>query len=97
MAPLPSTPREDAARMCTQTVLTTRLCKKCGSPMSNAKCTSPCGGIGHMSPCLFGRGAAPEPNKRALYVGGLNPRVTEDVLRQDLQDHRSCPERQDHS
>ncbi len=26
--------------------------------------------------------AAPEPNKRALYVGGLDPRVTEDVLRQ---------------
>jgi RNA recognition motif-containing protein len=25
---------------------------------------------------------APEPNKRALYVGGLDPRVTEDVLRQ---------------
>ncbi|KAK1779830.1 hypothetical protein QBC45DRAFT_305863, partial [Copromyces sp. CBS 386.78] len=25
----------------------------------------------------FGRGAAPEPNKRALYVGGLDPR---DVL-----------------
>ncbi|KAK3296275.1 uncharacterized protein B0H64DRAFT_417751 [Chaetomium fimeti] len=30
----------------------------------------------------FGRRAAPEPNKRALYVGGLDPRVTEDVLRQ---------------
>lgn len=28
------------------------------------------------------RRAAPEPNKRALYVGGLDPRVTEDVLRQ---------------
>lgn len=26
--------------------------------------------------------AAPEPNKRALYVGGLDPRVTEEVLRQ---------------
>lgn len=26
--------------------------------------------------------AAPEPNKRALYIGGLDPRVTEDVLRQ---------------
>jgi nucleolysin TIA-1/TIAR len=26
--------------------------------------------------------AAPEPNKRALYVGGLDPRVTEDVLKQ---------------
>lgn len=30
----------------------------------------------------FSRRAAPEPNKRALYVGGLDPRVTEDVLRQ---------------
>lgn len=29
-----------------------------------------------------GRRAAPEPNKRALYVGGLDPRVTEDVLKQ---------------
>ena len=28
------------------------------------------------------RRAAPEPNKRALYVGGLDPRVTEEVLRQ---------------
>ncbi|KAL3953487.1 hypothetical protein ACCO45_011443 [Purpureocillium lilacinum] len=28
------------------------------------------------------RQAAPEPNKRALYVGGLDQRVTEDVLRQ---------------
>ena len=28
------------------------------------------------------RRAAPEPNKRALYIGGLDPRVTEDVLRQ---------------
>lgn len=28
------------------------------------------------------RRAAPEPNKRALYVGGLDPRITEDVLRQ---------------
>ena len=28
------------------------------------------------------RRAAPEPNKRALYVGGLDPRVGEDVLRQ---------------
>lgn len=26
--------------------------------------------------------AAPEPNKRALYVGGLDARVTEDVMRQ---------------
>ena len=30
----------------------------------------------------FVRRAAPEPNKRALYVGGLDPRVTEDILRQ---------------
>jgi nucleolysin TIA-1/TIAR len=30
----------------------------------------------------FIRRAAPEPNKRSLYVGGLDPRVTEDVLRQ---------------
>lgn len=28
------------------------------------------------------RRAAPEPNKRALYVGGLDPRVGEDLLRQ---------------
>ena len=40
---------------------------------------------GMMSPSSAGgsvRRAAPEPNKRALYVGGLDPRVTEDVLRQ---------------
>src|SRR3569833_168788 len=40
---------------------------------------------GIMSPSSgghFARRAAPEPNKRALYVGGLDPRVTEDVLRQ---------------
>lgn len=38
-----------------------------------------------MSPTSAGgfvRRAAPEPNKRALYVGGLDPRVTEEVLRQ---------------
>lgn len=38
-----------------------------------------------MSPTSAGgfvRRAAPEPNKRALYVGGLDPRVTEDILRQ---------------
>ena len=38
-----------------------------------------------MSPMSAGgivRRAAPEPNKRALYVGGLDPRVSEDVLRQ---------------
>ena len=28
------------------------------------------------------RRMAPEPNKRALYVGGLDARVTEDVLKQ---------------
>jgi len=50
--------------------------------------TSPLGGgdkSGIISPTSggpFGRRAAPEPNKRALYVGGLDPRVTEDVLRQ---------------
>jgi hypothetical protein len=51
--------------------------------------TSPMGAGGDksgiMSPSSggpFGRRAAPEPNKRALYVGGLDPRVTEDVLRQ---------------
>ena len=36
-----------------------------------------------ISPLSAGvRRAAPEPNKRALYVGGLDPRVTEDVLKQ---------------
>jgi nucleolysin TIA-1/TIAR len=30
----------------------------------------------------FLRRMAPEPNKRALYVGGLDPRVTEDMLKQ---------------
>lgn len=50
--------------------------------------TSPVGGdsSGMMSPSSNSSGlirrAAPEPNKRALYVGGLDPRVTEDVLRQ---------------
>ncbi|TVY59688.1 Oligouridylate-binding protein [Lachnellula suecica] len=49
--------------------------------------TSPMGENGGvmMSPDSQGgfvRRAAPEPNKRALYVGGLDPRVTEDVLRQ---------------
>ncbi|KAK4167671.1 putative nuclear and cytoplasmic polyadenylated RNA-binding protein [Cladorrhinum sp. PSN259] len=50
--------------------------------------TSPLGGgdkSGIISPTSggpFARRAAPEPNKRALYVGGLDPRVTEDVLRQ---------------
>ncbi len=50
--------------------------------------TSPIPGdsSGMMSPSSatssFIRRAAPEPNKRALYVGGLDPRVTEDILRQ---------------
>ena len=49
--------------------------------------SSPMSGMdgGMMSPTSAGgfvRRAAPEPNKRALYVGGLDPRVTEDVLRQ---------------
>lgn len=49
--------------------------------------TSPMSGdqSGMMSPnsaSAFARRMAPEPNKRALYVGGLDPRVTEDVLRQ---------------
>lgn len=30
----------------------------------------------------FVRRSAPEPNRRALYVGGLDPRVTDDILRQ---------------
>ena len=41
------------------------------------------GDNGFTSPLSAGaRRAAPEPNKRALYVGGLDPRVTEDVLKQ---------------
>lgn len=51
--------------------------------------TSPMGAGGDKSGIIspssggpFGRRAAPEPNKRALYVGGLDPRVTEEVLRQ---------------
>ncbi|KEY79609.1 nuclear and cytoplasmic polyadenylated RNA binding protein pub1 [Aspergillus fumigatus] len=46
--------------------------------------TSPMSG-NLMSPTSAGgyvRRAAPEPNKRALYVGGLDPRVTEDILKQ---------------
>ncbi|KAL4873677.1 hypothetical protein BDV12DRAFT_182067 [Aspergillus spectabilis] len=46
--------------------------------------TSPMSG-GMVSPTSAGgyvRRAAPEPNKRALYVGGLDPRVTEDILKQ---------------
>lgn len=44
--------------------------------MSGTEMISP-GGTGG-----FVRRAAPEPNKRALYVGGLDPRVTEEVLKQ---------------
>jgi nucleolysin TIA-1/TIAR len=43
----------------------------------------PGGKPGLMSPTSAGgKRAAPEPNKRALYVGGLDTRVTEDVLKQ---------------
>ncbi|CAL5871133.1 uncharacterized protein PFLUO_LOCUS5379 [Penicillium psychrofluorescens] len=45
-----------------------------GSPMSGGMMSPTSGG--------FVRRAAPEPNKRALYVGGLDPRVTEDILKQ---------------
>ncbi|KAJ5728970.1 RNA recognition motif domain eukaryote [Penicillium malachiteum] len=45
------------------------------SPMSN-NMMSPTSAGGYV------RRAAPEPNKRALYVGGLDPRVTEDILKQ---------------
>lgn len=47
------------------------------SPMSGNPMSPTSGGPGYAA-----RRAAPEPNKRALYVGGLDPRVTEDVLRQ---------------
>ncbi|KAL2841568.1 hypothetical protein BJY01DRAFT_8361 [Aspergillus pseudoustus] len=46
--------------------------------------TSPMSG-NMVSPTSAGgyvRRAAPEPNKRALYVGGLDARVTEDILKQ---------------
>ena len=46
------------------------------SPMSGTEMISPGGTAG------FPRRAAPEPNKRALYVGGLDQRVTEEVLKQ---------------
>lgn len=48
------------------------------SPMSGGVMSPTSAGGGGYTP----RRAAPEPNKRALYVGGLDPRVTEDVLRQ---------------
>ncbi|KAF2654632.1 hypothetical protein K491DRAFT_600430 [Lophiostoma macrostomum CBS 122681] len=47
------------------------------SPMSGGVMSPTSGQPGYVP-----RRAAPEPNKRALYVGGLDPRVTEDVLRQ---------------
>jgi RNA recognition motif-containing protein len=43
------------------------------------------GGASVMTPNSGGgfvRRSAPEPNKRALYVGGLDARITEEVLRQ---------------
>jgi nucleolysin TIA-1/TIAR len=55
------------------------------NPIPTAITSPMSGGSGVMSPTSAGgfvRRAAPEPNKRALYVGGLDPRVTEDVLRQ---------------
>jgi nucleolysin TIA-1/TIAR len=48
------------------------------SPMGQNPMSPTSGG----GPGYVPRRAAPEPNKRALYVGGLDPRVTEDVLRQ---------------
>ncbi|KFA80433.1 hypothetical protein S40288_07050 [Stachybotrys chartarum IBT 40288] len=59
------------------------------SPIPTA-ITAPLAGVGkggilsHTAPGGFRR-AAPEPNKRALYVGGLDPWVTEDVLRQTFE------------
>lgn len=47
------------------------------SPMSANVMSPTSGGPGYVP-----RRAAPEPNKRALYVGGLEARVTEEVLRQ---------------
>ena len=52
------------------------------NPMPSA-ITSAMAATSSISPARGGvRRAAPEPNKRALYVGGLDPRVTEDVLKQ---------------
>jgi nucleolysin TIA-1/TIAR len=53
------------------------------NPIPTAISSPMAGGV--MSPTSAGgmvRRAAPEPNKRALYVGGLDPRVHEDMLRQ---------------
>lgn len=52
------------------------------NPLPTAVNTSMGGLTSPTSAGGFVRRAAPEPNKRALYVGGLDPRVTEDVLRQ---------------
>ncbi len=53
-------------------------------PQNNNTVASPITPGTAMSPSSGGvvRRAAPEPNKRALYVGGLDARVTEDVLKQ---------------
>jgi nucleolysin TIA-1/TIAR len=47
------------------------------SPMNNGQSI-----LSPQSAGGFVRRAAPEPNKRSLYVGGLDQRVTEDVLKQ---------------
>lgn len=47
------------------------------SPLTNQDVmTAPGTNAGHISR------AAPEPNKRGLYVGGLDPRITEDHLKE---------------
>jgi nucleolysin TIA-1/TIAR len=53
-------------------------------PQNNNNVAAPVTPGSALSPSSGGvvRRAAPEPNKRALYVGGLDPRVTEDVLKQ---------------
>ena len=53
-------------------------------PQNNNKVPTPVTPGSALSPSSGGvvRRAAPEPNKRALYIGGLDPRVTEDVLKQ---------------
>lgn len=53
-------------------------------PQNNNPVPTPATPGSAVSPSSGGvvRRAAPEPNKRALYVGGLDPRVTEDVLKQ---------------
>lgn len=54
------------------------------NPIPTAITSPMSGGDPMMSPGSASsmRRAAPEPNKRALYVGGLDQRVTEDILRQ---------------